>query len=144
MNGHWWTRALAALGLLIGVGVIAALSYHAGAMHPVAAEGMRDGYRGGYGFGFFPGFLLFRFLFGIFFILLLVRLFRFAVFGPRHWGYGWRGGPGGMGMGGGRWDRRREMLETWHRDAHAEEHGTPSASAPPVAPTSSDPQPPQA
>jgi len=163
MSGHWWGRALAVLGLLVGAGVIAAFAYHAGtldsgamaaqaaqaaAMHAGGPDGLMYG-RGafGHGGGFFAGFFLIRILLGVFFLFLLLRIARFAFFGPRHWGGwgygpGWGGPMGSMGPGGMHGDARRAMLEEWHRTAHAEgavpPHASTEAPAPPVAPAAPD------
>ena len=134
MGNQWWMRGLALLGLIVGVGIVAAIAFQAGAAQQagvVAASGgapMPPGGPYGYGphahwgGGFFGGFFVFRILFGVLFVFLLFRLLRFAIFGPQHWGprgMGWQGGPGMMGgPGGPRWERRRAMLEDWHRTAH--------------------------
>ena len=56
---------------------------------------------GGDGFGHGGGFVAFRVLFGIFAVVLLLKLFRMAVFGPWPWSGGWGGGH--IGPGGGGW-----------------------------------------
>ena len=137
MRGHWWGRALAFLGLLAGAGLIAAIAYNAGTMHavelppggmgPGGPAGMYGGAHGmawgGHG-GFFGGFILFRVLFGLFFLFLLLRVASFAIFGPRHWGRGWAGGHSMH-------ERRQAMFEDWHREAHAASPSTPTAPATP-------------
>ena len=123
--------ALVLLGVLaaIGVGV-----YNAGVSQGLAQNvtavasgapvaGYYPGYFGphwGWGFGFFG---IFFWILGIFLVFALLR----AIFGWGRWGRHaghWGGyGPGGYGPGGYGADRRREMLDEWHRDAH----GTSSA-----------------
>lgn len=52
------------------------------------------------GFGFFP-FMMFpgMFFFGLLFFFVVVGLFRFAIFGPRRWGYPPMGAHGEHGHG---------------------------------------------
>ena len=148
MGGHWWGRALAFVGLLVVVGLVAGLAYNAGTMHAVDGAAMAArhageaapmyGYgqgHGGWGHGpFFGGFIIFRLLFGLLFFFLLFRLLGFVIFGRRHWG----GGPGGFGgpggYGGPPWERPQAMFEDWHRSVHASEA---AGATPPPAPAGS-------
>ena len=150
MGGHWWGRALAVLGLLVGVAAIAAFAFHAGtlqsggfgAMHAGGGpEGMMYGRAGfGHSGGFFGGFILLRVLFGLFFLFLILRIARFAIFGPRHWGrwgygpMGWGGPMGPMTPGGAPTDPRHAMFEDWHRQMHGDTATAAPASAASVAP----------
>jgi hypothetical protein len=43
MGGRSWGRALAFLGLLVGVGVIAAFAYHAGTLNAASVGAMHAG-----------------------------------------------------------------------------------------------------
>lgn len=129
---------LLVVGLLAGIGVSV---YNAGVSQGLAqnvsaaasgAPAVVYGYPGYYGphwgFGFFG---IFFWILGIFLIFALVR----AAFGWGRWGRGrWGGYPGGYGGGhgpGSHEDRRREMLDDWHRSAHDPDGSTENPPPPP-------------
>ena len=141
-------RVLAAI-LLVGlVAVIGVSVYNAGVDQGLAqnvaatasgspAVAYPYGYVGPHwgwgGFGFFG---IFFWILGIFLIFALLRgIFGWGRWGRHHghWsgygpgyggGYGSGSGPG-QGPGG---DRRREMFDAWHRDAHQGSQGSGSSS----------------
>ena len=122
MDGRVWLRILAALGVIALVAGVGAAAYNAGvATHiqvPAAPSGQAP--YPYYGFGFwhpfwFVGFGFLGPLIGLFFLILVVRFFIFALFGPR-WGR-W----GRMHRGWRNWDDESDvppMFREWHDRAH--------------------------
>jgi hypothetical protein len=74
------------------------------------------------------GFFLFRILFGLFFLLLLLSLARFTIFGGGHWGDGAMGRDGHGGRHDMHDDAHRTAFEDWHRAAHNGHSAPPPAS----------------
>jgi len=137
------------IGLVAGLavlGIVGVLAYQAGqaSVATVATSGAATAvpvYVGHYGWGFGWGFGFLGFLIPLFFILLLVGLFRA---GRRGWGYGPgpRGGWYGRGYGFGPGDPsdprdpRRDWIERMHRELH-EAEGSGSKTDPGSGPSAS-------
>jgi hypothetical protein len=129
MNGRTIAGILLTLVLVAGATAIGISAYNAGVTQGlvdsgqvVVAPGYAVGpYVGGYGYGWgHGGFGFFGFLGTLFFIFLLIALFRAVLGGGRRRG-GW-GGPGWGGKGGpygqGPWtDRAREFHDELHRQS---------------------------
>ncbi len=120
MDGRAVFRILAALGLIALIGVVGVAAYNAGvATHiQLPANGAAQPPYPYYGYGFwhpfwFLGFGIFGPLIGLFVLFLIVRLFLFAIWGPR-WGHGH------MHRGWRRWDDEDvpPMFREWHDRAH--------------------------
>jgi hypothetical protein len=132
MNGRTIAGILLTLVLVAGAIGIGVSAYNAGVTQGlvesgqvVVAPGTAVGpYVGGYGYGYdHGGFGFFGFLGTLFFIFLVIALFRAVLGGGRGrgwgghgWGgHGWGGGPGGK-YGPGSWnDRAREIHDELHR-----------------------------
>jgi hypothetical protein len=106
-------------GLQAGFANAAQQAVASGQPAPVPVNAYPYGYgpywHGGWGFGFFG------IVFWIFGILLLIGLVR----GALGWGR-WRG-PGGSGPG--RYGRRADAIEDWHRELHRREGDTGHAAS---------------
>jgi hypothetical protein len=138
-------RVLAALVLAGLLAVVGVAVYNAGVdqglaqnITAAASGAPATGYAGyigphwGYGWGGFGFFGIFFWILGFFLIFALLR----AIFGWGRWGrhHGHYAGYGGYGPGYGPGDRRREMFDSWHRDAHEGSPGTgPNSGSTPTA-----------
>jgi hypothetical protein len=106
---------------LVVVAVVGVVSYQAGlATHLPAEAAIAPNY---YYEPHFFGFGLFGLLFFLFLLFLLFRAARFAAWGGRGWGGGWKHG----GYGGGVPPAIEERMQEWHKRAH----GEPAAPVPP-------------
>jgi hypothetical protein len=126
MNGRTIAGVLLTLLLVAGAIGIGITAYNAGVTQGLADSGqvvVAPGYPvgpyvGGYGYGWgHGGFGFFGFLGALFFIFILIALFRAVLGGGRGHGRGGWGGPGWGGPGGrGPWsDRAREIHDELHR-----------------------------